>query len=61
MDPDSDPGADPDPAIFVSDLQDINNKIIFPSFFAYFLKVKLHHFQRKKVINNHKTRVSDPH
>jgi hypothetical protein len=34
MDPDSDPNADP--AIFVSDLQDVNKKI-FSNFFAYYL------------------------
>jgi hypothetical protein len=28
-DPDSDPAADPDPAIFVIDLQDANKKRIF--------------------------------
>jgi hypothetical protein len=33
-----DPDADPDPAIFVSDLQDINNKNYFSlSVFAYYL------------------------
>jgi hypothetical protein len=38
------PDADPDPAIFVSDLQDINKK-----FFAYyFLKVHLNHFSKIK-------------
>jgi hypothetical protein len=41
MDPDAD--ADPDPAIFVSELQDANKK----RFFAYyFLKMYLHHFQK---------------
>jgi len=40
---------DPDPAIFVSDLQDINNKKKILSFFAYdFLKVHLHHFSKIK-------------
>jgi hypothetical protein len=40
---------DPDPAIFVTDLQDVNKKLILKSFFAYyFLKVHLHHFQRQK-------------
>jgi hypothetical protein len=36
-----DPDADSDPAIFVSDLQDVNKKFFFAiSFFAYyFLKV----------------------
>jgi hypothetical protein len=45
-----DPDADPDPAIFVIDLQDANKKKkIFKSFFAYyFLKVHLHHFKDKK-------------
>jgi hypothetical protein len=51
MDPDSDPY--PDPAIFVSDLQDINKK--FKSFFAYyFLMVHLHHFSSIKVIKKSK-------
>jgi hypothetical protein len=36
---------DPDPAIFVSDLRDVNKKLFFLSFSAYyFLKVHLHHF-----------------
>jgi hypothetical protein len=47
---DLDPDADPDPAIFIIDLQDPNKKLIEKkSFFAYhpyFLKVNLHHFQR---------------
>jgi hypothetical protein len=44
---------DPDPAIFVSDLQDVNKKIIYLSFFAYyFLKVHLHYFSKTK---SHKT------
>jgi hypothetical protein len=38
-----DPDADPDPAIFVSDLQDVNK------FFAYYiLKVHFHHFSKIK-------------
>jgi hypothetical protein len=42
-----DPDADPDPAIFVIDLQDANKKPFNKKFFAYFfLKVNLHHFQR---------------
>ncbi len=51
---DSDLDADPDPAldpaIFVSDLEDVKKKILgFPSFFAYyFLKVNLHHFSKIK-------------
>jgi hypothetical protein len=40
-----DPDADPDPAIFIIDLQDANKK----SFSAYyFLKVDLHHFSKIK-------------
>jgi len=40
--------ADPDPAIFVSDLQDVNKKLFFDN---YFLKIHLHHFSKiKKVI-----------
>jgi hypothetical protein len=40
---------DPDPAIFVSDLQDVNKKSFFVSFFAYyFLKGHLHHFSKIK-------------
>ncbi len=47
-------GCDADPAIFVSDLQDINNNKIFKFIFSYyFLKVRLHlhHFSK---IKNHK-------
>ncbi len=45
---DSDPDVYADPAIFISDLQDVNKKIL--SFFAYnFLKVvHLHHFSKIK-------------
>jgi hypothetical protein len=40
--PDSDLA--PDPAFFVSDLQDANKKYFFPKFYAYsFLKMHLHH------------------
>jgi hypothetical protein len=40
---------DPDPAIFVSDLQDVDKKIVFKFFFAYyFLKVHLHNFSKTK-------------
>jgi hypothetical protein len=40
---------DADPAIFVSDLQDVNKSLFFPSFFAYyFLKVHLYHFSKIK-------------
>jgi len=37
-----DPDYDPDPAIFATDLQDANKKLIFSAY--YFLKVHLHHF-----------------
>jgi hypothetical protein len=44
-----DPDADPDPAIFIIDLQDANKKLIKKSFSAYyFLKVHLHHFSKIK-------------
>jgi hypothetical protein len=40
---------DPDPAIFVIDLQDANQNLFFQIFSAnYFLKVHLHHFSKKK-------------
>ncbi len=41
---------DPDPAIFVIDLQDVNNKLILKKSFSayYFLKVHLHHFSKIK-------------
>ncbi len=44
----SDPYADPDPSIFIIDLQDEqNNKFSYKSFSAYyFLKVLLHHFSK---------------
>ncbi len=43
---------DPDPAIFVIDLQDANKKLIFKSFSAYyFLKVHFHHFSKIKSQN----------
>ncbi len=35
---------DPDPAIFVTDLQDANKKQLFSAY--YFLKLYLHHFSR---------------
>jgi hypothetical protein len=42
-----DPDADPDPAIFVIDLQDVNKTNLKKSFFAYyFLKIHGHHFQK---------------
>jgi hypothetical protein len=42
---------DPDPAIFVIDLQDASKKIIFSYNFSayYFLKLNLHHFSKIKV------------
>jgi hypothetical protein len=54
---DSDP--DPDPAIFVIDLPDANKKIIKKKKFllSYFLKVHLHHFQRKIIPNEVKKKV----
>jgi hypothetical protein len=41
---------DPDPAIFVIDIQDANKKLIFfeSSSAYYFLKVHLHHFSKIK-------------
>ncbi len=40
---------DPDPAIFVIDLQDDNKKLFKKSFLAYyFLEPHLHHFSRIK-------------
>jgi hypothetical protein len=41
-----DPDTDPDPAIFVIDLQDANKKLIVKNSFSayYFLKVHLHYF-----------------
>jgi hypothetical protein len=48
MDPD--PGADPDPSIFIIDLQDAKKKLIFLKSFSacFFLKVLLHHLSRVK-------------
>jgi hypothetical protein len=45
-----DPDLDPDPAIFVINLQDANKKLLgFQSFSAYyFLKVHLNHFSKIK-------------
>jgi hypothetical protein len=41
---------DPDPAIFVIDLQDASKKLISNTIFSayYFLKVHLHHFSKIK-------------
>jgi hypothetical protein len=43
-----DPDSDPDPAIFVIDLQDASKKFIFSTIISayYFLKVQLHHFSK---------------
>jgi hypothetical protein len=40
---------DPDPAIFVIDLQDANKKLILKKSFAayHFLNVNLHHYSKK--------------
>jgi hypothetical protein len=42
---------DPEPAIFVIDLQDASKKLIFNTVFSayYFLKVHLHHFSKIKI------------
>ncbi len=46
---------DPDPAIFVIDLQDATKKIILKNISAfYFLEVHLHHFSKIKVKKSHK-------
>jgi len=44
--PDPDPYADPDPALFVTDLQEANKKLSFSAY--YFLKVHLHYFSKIK-------------
>jgi hypothetical protein len=45
-----DPDADPDPAIFIIDRQDVNKKIILKNGFSayYFWKVHLHQFSKIK-------------
>jgi hypothetical protein len=44
-----DPDVDPDPALFLTDLQDANKKLILKKCSAYyFLKVRLHHFSKIK-------------
>jgi hypothetical protein len=53
-----DPDSDPDPAIFVIDLQDANKKLIFKKSFSacYFLKVHFQHFLKDiKSKRSHKT------
>jgi hypothetical protein len=54
MDPD--PDSDPDPPIFVIDLQDASKKKFFYTIFSayYFLKVHLHHFSKIKSQKSHK-------
>jgi hypothetical protein len=49
---------DPDPAIFVIDLQDASQKLIFNTIFSayYFLKVHLHHFSKIKSENESQNR-----
>jgi hypothetical protein len=52
LDPDPAPDLDlaPDPALFVSGLQDTKKLIFLPSFFAYyFLKIHLHHSSKIKL------------
>ncbi len=48
-----DPDADPDPAIFIIDLQDANKKLTKKTSFSayYFLKVHLHKFSKIKSLN----------
>jgi hypothetical protein len=43
--------ADPDPSIFIIELQDANKKLIFKKKNSayYFLKVLLHHFSKVKI------------
>ncbi len=49
-------GLDTDPAIFVSDLQDINNKKYLRFFAYYFFKVHLPHFSKIKIHSNEVTK-----
>ncbi len=46
LDADPDPDAVPDPAIFISDLQDVNKKNVLTVFCL--LKLHLHHFSKIK-------------
>ncbi len=60
---DLDPDADPDPYIFIIDLQDANKKLIKKSFPAYYpLKVPLRHLSKiksqKEVKKQYKARFS---
>jgi hypothetical protein len=47
---------DPDPDIFVIDLEDVSKKLIFKHNFSayYFLKLHLHHFSKIKVKKSNK-------
>ncbi len=51
-----DPDSDPDPVIFVIDLQDASKKLMFNTIFSayYFLKVHLHHFSKINIKKSHK-------
>jgi hypothetical protein len=57
MDPDSYPDADPDPSIFIVDLQDANKKLIFFKFFCIVLfeGTFTSFFKVKKSKKSHKT------
>jgi hypothetical protein len=56
MDPNLPPDMDPDPAIFIINLQDASQKTFFFSFAAYcYLKVHLHNFSKIKSKKRHKT------
>jgi hypothetical protein len=44
-DADTDPKADPDPSVFINDLQDANKNKFFNKFFCVLL---LHHFSKIK-------------
>jgi hypothetical protein len=57
MDPDSDPDADSDPAIFIIDLQDANKKLILNKFFCILLfeGTFMSFFKDKKSKRSHRT------
>jgi hypothetical protein len=44
-----DPNVDPDPAIFVSDLQDVNKNYLLFCLLRYFLKVHVQYFATIKI------------
>jgi hypothetical protein len=54
--------ADPDPSIFILDLQDGNKKQIFTTSFSgyYFLEVLLHHYSKVKCQKEVTKRVGEP-